>query len=113
MSQLLKVSLSGLLHCMIINGLCYYHSNVGRLGQALDMMNHAVSGTFQPGVRENIAYFTSTERRLATYNCDCVWVSCIFVNLFFCTILLHTKASAPTYMYGAFHIVCKYPPTTG
>lgn len=36
----------------------------GRLGQALDMMNHAVSGTLLPGVRENMAYFTSTERRL-------------------------------------------------
>jgi tuftelin-interacting protein 11 len=34
-----------------------------RLGQALDMMNHAVSGTFVPGVRENMAYFTSNERR--------------------------------------------------
>ena len=26
-------------------------------------MNRAVSGTFQPGVKENIAYFTHTERR--------------------------------------------------
>ena len=40
---------------------------VGRLGQALDMMNHAVSGTFVPGVRENMAYFTSTERRSTVY----------------------------------------------
>ena len=39
----------------------------GRLGQALDMMNHAVSGTFVPGVRENMAYFTSTERRSNVY----------------------------------------------
>ena len=27
------------------------------------MMNRAVSGQFQPGVKENIAYFTLTERR--------------------------------------------------
>ena len=27
------------------------------------MMNRAVSGQFQPGVKENIAYFTHTERR--------------------------------------------------
>lgn len=26
-------------------------------------MNRAVSGHFQPGVKENIAYFTHTERR--------------------------------------------------
>ena len=32
-------------------------------------MNHAVSGTFVPGVRENMAYFTSTERRSAVYVC--------------------------------------------
>lgn len=35
------------------------------LNQALDMMNRAVGGTFQPGARENMAYFVSTERRLA------------------------------------------------
>lgn len=35
------------------------------LNRALDLMNHAVSGAFQPGVRENMAYFTSTERRSA------------------------------------------------
>lgn len=34
--------------------------------QALDMMNRAVGGTFQPGARENMAYFVSTERR---YTC--------------------------------------------
>ena len=33
------------------------------LNQALDMMNHAVAGTFQPGARENMAYLISTERR--------------------------------------------------
>ncbi|KAL4232809.1 Tuftelin-interacting protein 11 [Mactra antiquata] len=31
--------------------------------KALDMMNRAVSGHFQPGVKENMAYFTHTERR--------------------------------------------------
>ena len=34
------------------------------LNQALDMMNRAVAGTFQPGARENMAYFVSTEKRL-------------------------------------------------
>ncbi|KAL5481335.1 hypothetical protein EMCRGX_G021472 [Ephydatia muelleri] len=34
--------------------------------RALDLMNHAVSGTLQPGMRENVAYFTSTERRPAS-----------------------------------------------
>ena len=33
------------------------------LNQALDMMNRAVAGTFQPGARENMAYFISTEKR--------------------------------------------------
>jgi len=33
------------------------------LNQALDMMNRAVAGNFQPGARENMAYFVSTERR--------------------------------------------------
>ena len=33
------------------------------LNQALDMMNRAVAGTFQPGARENMAYLISTERR--------------------------------------------------
>ncbi|WAR09127.1 TFP11-like protein [Mya arenaria] len=31
--------------------------------KALDMMNRAVSGHFQPGVKENMAYFTHNERR--------------------------------------------------
>ena len=35
------------------------------LNQALDMMNRAVAGNFQPGARENMAYFVSTERRWA------------------------------------------------
>ena len=34
-----------------------------QFSKALDMMNRAVSGHFQPGVKENIAYFTLTERR--------------------------------------------------
>ena len=37
------------------------------LNQALDMMNHAVAGTFQPGARENMAYLISTERRCLLY----------------------------------------------
>ncbi|XP_041352059.1 tuftelin-interacting protein 11-like [Gigantopelta aegis] len=34
-----------------------------QFSKALDIMNRAVSGHFQPGARENIAYFTHTERR--------------------------------------------------
>lgn len=34
-----------------------------KLNLALDMMNRTVSGHFQPGVKENIAYFTHTQRR--------------------------------------------------
>lgn len=33
------------------------------LNKALDIMNQAVSGHFAPGMKENIAYFTHTERR--------------------------------------------------
>ena len=36
------------------------------LNQALDMMNRAVAGNFQPGTRENMAYFVSTEKRSGT-----------------------------------------------
>ncbi len=39
------------------------------LNQALDMMNRAVGGTFQPGARENMAYFVSTEKRCVMYVC--------------------------------------------
>ncbi len=35
-----------------------HHLNI-----ALDMMNRAVAGTYQPGARENVAYLISTERR--------------------------------------------------
>lgn len=34
-----------------------------QLNKALDIMNQAVSGHFLPGMKENIAYFTHTERR--------------------------------------------------
>lgn len=34
-----------------------------QLNKALDIMNQAVSGQFVPGMKENIAYFTHTERR--------------------------------------------------
>lgn len=37
------------------------------MNQALDMMNRAVGGTFQPGARENMAYFVSTEKRHVLY----------------------------------------------
>ena len=33
------------------------------LSHALDLMNRAVAGNFQPGARENMAYLISTERR--------------------------------------------------
>ena len=33
------------------------------LNMALDMMNRAVAGTYQPGARENVAYLISSERR--------------------------------------------------
>eukprot|EP00794_Sanderia_malayensis_P003562 gene3562-4067_t len=33
------------------------------LNRALSLMNQAVSGTLQPGAKENVAYLTSTERR--------------------------------------------------
>lgn len=39
------------------------------LNRALDMMNHAVAGTFQPGARENMAYLISTERRYVLIKC--------------------------------------------
>ena len=39
------------------------HDPTGSCNSALDLMNRAVSGTLQPGMRENVAYFTSTERR--------------------------------------------------
>jgi tuftelin-interacting protein 11 len=52
---------------MLDPGLLNEPSIKRRLGQALDMMNHAVSGTFVPGVRENMAYFTSNERRSTVY----------------------------------------------
>ncbi|KAH9508637.1 Tuftelin-interacting protein 11 [Bulinus truncatus] len=35
-----------------------------QFNKALEMMNRAVSGTFVPGVKENMAYFTHAERRL-------------------------------------------------
>jgi len=31
--------------------------------RALQLMNQAVTGTMQPGARENVAYLTTTERR--------------------------------------------------
>ncbi|XP_071087454.1 tuftelin-interacting protein 11-like [Haliotis cracherodii] len=34
-----------------------------QFNKALEIMNQSVSGHFQPGVRENMAYFTHTERR--------------------------------------------------
>ena len=34
--------------------------------KALDMMNHAVSGTYQPGIKETVAYFSTNEKRSST-----------------------------------------------
>ena len=34
-----------------------------QFNRALDTMNRAVCGHYQPGARENVAYLTSTERR--------------------------------------------------
>lgn len=31
--------------------------------RALSLMDHAVHGTFVPGMRENMIYFTTSERR--------------------------------------------------
>ena len=54
------------------------------LNQALDMMNHAVAGTFQPGARENMAYLISTERRWGGGSnyviCICC-IHCVIVNI--------------------------------
>ena len=36
-----------------------------QFNRALDLMNRAVSGHYQPGARENIAYLTHTERNRA------------------------------------------------
>ena len=50
------------------------------------MMNHAVSGTFVPGVRENMAYFTSTERRATVYAIP----TCVVSRCLCGFIVLHT-----------------------
>ncbi|XP_065053922.1 tuftelin-interacting protein 11-like [Rhopilema esculentum] len=43
------------------------HSTIKEIfNRALTLMNQAVSGTLQPGAKENIAYLTSTERRKYT-----------------------------------------------
>ena len=36
---------------------------VAHFSRALDLMNHALSGRKLPGLQENMAYFTTTERR--------------------------------------------------
>ncbi|ESO85853.1 hypothetical protein LOTGIDRAFT_221309 [Lottia gigantea] len=40
-----------------------YPSIKEHFNKALELMNQAVSGNFQPGAKENMAYFTLTERR--------------------------------------------------
>lgn len=40
-------------------GVCF----TDHFNKALDIMNRAVSGHFQPGAKENMAYFAHTERR--------------------------------------------------
>ena len=39
------------------------------------MMNHAVSGTYQPGIKENVAYFTTNEKRYHIQSV-CMYVTC-------------------------------------
>ena len=39
------------------------HLFAEHFNRALQLMNQAVTGTMQPGARENVAYLTSTERR--------------------------------------------------
>ena len=51
------------------------------LNQALDMMNRAVAGTFQPGARENMAYLISTERRYVGQGSNIFLVSCLASSL--------------------------------
>ena len=72
MKQQIKQNMSvieNLLMLILINkqgNLLYLNmfSNISEMfTKALDMMNRAVSGHFQPGVKENIAYFTCNERR--------------------------------------------------
>ena len=43
---------------------------VEQFNRALTLMNQAVSGTMQPGAKENVAYLTSTERRLLHFRFD-------------------------------------------
>ena len=50
----------------------YVHIYLGHFNRALDMMNHAVSGTYQPGIKENMAYFTTNEKRYVTIALDYV-----------------------------------------
>lgn len=38
---------------------------VAHFSRALDLMNHALAGRRLPGLQENMAYFTTTERRSA------------------------------------------------
>jgi len=46
-----------------------YSYALGHFNRALDIMNRAVSGTYQPGIKENMAYFTTTEKRyICIYN---------------------------------------------
>ena len=52
---------------------------LGHFNRALDMMNHAVSGTYQPGIKENMAYFTTNEKRCVTIALDYVYT---YVHMF-------------------------------
>lgn len=41
-----------------------FFCNPEQFNKALEIMNRAVSGTFVPGIKENMAYFTHAERRI-------------------------------------------------
>ena len=52
--------------CITIMYILSIYNLLGHFNRTLDMMNHAVSGTYQPGIKENMAYFTTTEKKYCT-----------------------------------------------
>ena len=72
------------------------------------MMNHAVSGTFVPGVRENMAYFTSNERRSTVYATTPLHsISAMLSNLpIYVVLYIHLLL-----LYYTYHSVVKLKPT--
>ena len=59
--------ITGTIHVPYGNGRRVYFTGYiafpEEFNKALGIMNRAVSGHFQPGARENVAYLTQTERR--------------------------------------------------